>query len=102
MKISKNVFKDTSNFEIVTLSALVTFLAAFAMLGAYLHHHAGFVVHPDCPICGFGDILSSGDKTAVYAMPGPDSSYVSLDTEEVIRIPLIVTPADSTRAPPFK
>ncbi len=93
------ILEDAKRVGATSLSAVVLFLASYAMLGAYLHCHADFAAHPDCAACEFED-TSAGDKTDVYAIPRPGFRYVSPDSEDVIRIPLIVTPADCTRAPP--
>ncbi len=101
MKRVRNTLEDVRKLGAMPLSALIVFFASYAALVGYLHQRADFGIHSDCSICNFAEVLSFGDRVDAYALDVPQVQYLSLGSEDVIRIPLIVTLADSTRAPPF-
>ena len=100
MKQIGKIFQDAKLTGVMPLSALFIALASYALLTTPLYNHADFGVHSECQVSKFAEVLSYGDKLKAYAMAVPDFQYIALDSDGIIRIPLIVIPSDSTRAPP--
>ncbi len=100
MKEIRRILQDARRTGIMPLSAFCIALASYALLTTPICNHADFGVHSECQVSRFAEVLSYGDKVKAYAMAVPDFQYIALDSGGIIRIPLIVIPADSTRAPP--
>jgi hypothetical protein len=100
MKPTQKIFEDARGLEIVTLTTLIVTFASYAILAAYFHQHSDSGIHSDCPISGFEEVLSSGDKAITCAMAIRHLQYILADSEGFLRVPAMVIAATSSRAPP--
>lgn len=101
MKEIRKILQDAKRTGIMPLSAFCIALASYALLTTPVYNHLDSGIHSEHPACKFAEALSYGDKVDAYAMAVPDFQYIALDSDGIIRIPLIVIPADGSRGPPL-